>query len=111
MKRKKFVFFAYNPPTTGKFTINGYDYQSDEDFRSVARCKEYKNCGFDMLQLRYEHSYDGEPWETSNTNLMWNVAYAAGIKKLLVTDLRLDRLIRIQRGVPSDVMEKTDGYI
>ena len=106
MKRKKFTFFAYNPPTTGKFTINGFDYQSDEDYRNVARCREYKNCGFEIMQLRYEHAYNGEEWETSNANYMWNVAYEAGIRKMLVTDLRIDYLIRPKRGIVSDVCEK-----
>lgn len=106
MKRRKFTFFAYNPPTSGKFTINGYDYQSDEDYRSVTRCREYKNCGFDLMQLRYEHAYNGEEWETSNANYMWNMAYAAGIKKILITDLRIDFLIRPKRGIVSDVCEK-----
>ena len=106
MKSKKFSFFAYNPPTSGIYTVNGFHYRYSEDFRSVKRCREYKNCGFDMLQLRYEHAYDGEEWETSNTNYMWNMAYAAGIKKLLLTDLRIERLIRPKKGVVSDICER-----
>ena len=95
MKRKNFGFFAYNPPTSGVYTINGCKYKSDEDFRSVKRCKEYKSVGFDVLQLRYEYMFTGEePWETSRTKYMWDIAYKAGIKKVLVTDLRIDRLIR-----------------
>ena len=95
MKRKKFSFFAYNPPTSGTYTINGYTYKSGEDFRSVTRCKEYKNCGFDMIQLRYEYYYTGEDgFENSQTKYMWDKALAAGIKKILVSDRRLDRMIR-----------------
>lgn len=106
MKSKKLRFFAYYPPSSGVYTVNGFDYQYSEDFRNVKRCREYKNCGFDMIQLRYGHAYDGEEWETSNTNYMWNMAYAAGIKKILVTDLRIERLIRPKKGVLSDVCEK-----
>ena len=93
MKRKKFVFFAYNPPTSGVYSVNKYLYKSGEDFRSVKRLREYKNCGFEILQLRYEYAYNGEEWETSQANYLWNIALEAGIKKLLVTDLRLDELI------------------
>lgn len=93
MKRKKFDFYAYHGPTSGKFTINGYEYTYGEDFRSVERYREYKSVGFDMLLLRYENAYDGEEWETSATKLSADKAYAAGIRKMLVTDLRIDRFI------------------
>ncbi len=106
MRSEKLRFFAYYPPSSGVYTVNGFDYQYSEDFRSVKRCREYKNCGFDMIQLRYGHAYDGEEWETSNTNYMWNMAYQAGIKKILVTDLRIERLIRPKKGVLSDVCER-----
>jgi len=106
MKRKKFCFFAYNPPTTGIFTVNGYAYKGDEDFRSVKRCKEYKACGFDLMQLRYESAYNGEPFDQSNTCYLWERAYLAGIRKFLVTDLRIEKLIRPKRGEVSDVCEK-----
>lgn len=95
MKRKQFSFFAYNPPTSGTYTINGYTYKSGEDFRSVKRCREYLNCGFDMFQMRYEYYYTGEDgWENSQTKYMWDIALAAGIKRILVSDRRLDRIIR-----------------
>ena len=94
-KKRKFSFFGYNPPTSGEYGINGYTYRYAENFCSVKRCKEYKNVGFDTLQLRYEYAYTGEePWESSKTKYMWDIAYEAGIKKLLLTDLRIDGLIR-----------------
>ena len=102
MKKHRYEFFAYNPPTSGVYRVNGFDYRSGEDFRSVGRCREYKNCGFNKLQLRYEHAYSGEPWEESETKYMWDVAYAAGIKKMLVTDLRLDRLVSTDKLVGED---------
>lgn len=102
MKRKQFTFFGYNPPTNGEHTINGFTYKN-EDFRTAERCREYKDCGFALMQLRYGHAYDGEEWESSNTNLMWNKALKAGIDKLLVTDLRIERLIRLVKGTPTDI--------
>ena len=100
--KKQYTFFAYNPPTNGEHFVNGGIYKN-EDFRSAKRCKEYKDCGFEIMQLRYGHAYDGEEWESSNTNLMWNEALKAGIKKLLVTDLRIERLIRLVKGEPTNI--------
>lgn len=102
MKRKRFTFFGYNPPTNGVHFINGFAYKN-EDFRTAKRCREYKDCGFELMQLRYGHAYNGEEWESSDTNLMWNEALKAGIKKLLVTDLRIERLIRLVKGTPTNV--------
>ena len=105
--KKKICFFAYNPPTSGIFSVNGFKYQSGEDFRSVKRCKEYKNCGFDKLQLRYEYAYNGEDFENSQTKYMWDIAYKAGIKKILVTDLRIDKLIAYEKLLGKDGLFET----
>lgn len=103
MKAKKFTFYAYYPPTSGSYFVNGYEYRTIEDFRTAKYCKDYKDCGFELLQLRYGHAYNGEPWETSNTNIMWNAAYEAGIRKFLITDLRIEKLIRFKKGTPTDI--------
>ena len=102
MKRKQFTVFGYNPPSNGVHTLNGFSYQN-KDLRTVEHCRDYKECGFALMQLRYGHAYDGEEWETSATNLMWNEALKAGIDKLLITDLRIERLIRLVKGTPTDV--------
>ena len=102
MKRKQFTFFGYNPPSNGVYTVNGFLYRN-KDLRTVEHCRDYKDCGFSLMQLRYGHAYNGEEWETSNTNVMWNEALKAGIDKLLVTDLRIERLIRLVKGTPTNV--------
>lgn len=91
--KKRFEFYAYNPPTSGEYFVNGATYRLGEDFRSVKRYKEYLDCGFTMLQVRYENAYNGEDWATSNTKLVCDKAYKAGVKKLIITDLRIDGLI------------------
>ena len=90
---EKFEFYAYNPPTSGLYTVNGALYRAEEDFRNTKRYREYLDCGFTMLQVRYENAYNGEPWETSNTKLVCDEAYKAGVDKLIITDLRIDGLI------------------
>ena len=92
--KEQFEFYAYNPLTNGVYYINDVPYHYGEDFRNVARYKEYLDCGFTMLQVRYENAYDGEEWETCNTKLVCDEAYKAGVRKLLITDNRMDRLIQ-----------------
>lgn len=91
--KKSFEFYAYNPPTSGTYTVNGVEYRYGEDFRNEKRYREYLDCGFTMLQVRYENAYRGEEWETSNAKRVCDEAKKAGVKKLLITDLRIDRLI------------------
>ena len=105
---KRLEFYAYNPPTCGAFTINGFEYRYGEDFRNVKRYKEYLDCGFTMLQVRYENAYNGEPWEQSNAKKVCDEAYRAGVKKLLITDLRIDALIKNEDIVGEDKIFKTE---
>ena len=66
--RERFDFYGYNTPPSGKYYVDGEVYFLGEDYRSVKRYKEYKNVGFDTLQLRYEYAFTGESsWETSQT--------------------------------------------
>ena len=80
--KKRFEFYAYNPPMCGTYYVDGVAYRYGEDFRNVDRYKEYLDCGFTMMQVRYENAYDGEEWETSNTKRVCDVAYKAGVRKL-----------------------------
>ena len=91
--KNAYEMYAYNPLTDGVYYMNGVPYRYGEDFRNVERYKEYLDCGFTMLQVRYENAYSGEEWETSNTKLVCDRAYAAGVRKLLISDNRIDQLI------------------
>ena len=93
-KRKGFLFYAYNIPTSGNYKYNGYTYRYGEDFRNAKRFKEYVDCGFDMIQARGENAFRGGEWEGSNCKLVFDEALKAGCKKLLVTDSRFDQVIR-----------------
>ena len=62
-ERKEYFFSAYNGPTVGYYTINGYTYYNGEDFRTAKRYKEYLDCGFNILQVRGVNAYSGEEWE------------------------------------------------
>ncbi len=87
---KEFEFFSYRTLTDGHYTIDGVDYFSGEDFRSVERWREYKECGFTMAYP--EDKYSGEPWETSDLKKTMEDAAAAGFDKIIVADNRLNGL-------------------
>ena len=99
MKERETLFYCYNCPTSGYYTVNGYKYLSGEDFRSAKRYKEYVDCGFNMVQARGENSYKGEEWEGSNCQLVFREALKGGCKKILVTDGRFDHWIRDERNL------------
>ena len=98
-KQKEYLFYGYNCPTSGYFTVNGYKYFYGEDFRTAERYKEYRDCGFNMVQARGENSYKGEEWEGSNCQLVFREALKGGIAKILVTDGRFDHWIRDERNL------------
>lgn len=98
-KKEEYLFYAYNCPTSGYYTVNGYKYFYGEDFRTAKRYREYLDCGFNMVQARGENSYQGEGWEGSNCQLVFKEALKAGLKKILVTDSRFDHWIRDERNL------------
>lgn len=93
----EYLFYCYNCPTSGYFTINGYKYFYGEDFRTAERYAEYVECGFNMVQARGENSYKGEEWEGSNCQLVFKEALKGGCTRILVTDGRFDHWIRDER--------------
>ena len=95
--KKEYLFYCYNCPTSGYFTVNGYKYFYGEDFRNAKRYKEYLDCGFNMVQVRGENSFCGGEWEGSNCQLVFQEALKAGCDKMLVTDGRFDHWIRDER--------------
>ena len=99
MQEKEYLFYCYNCPTSGYFTINGYKYFYGEDFRTAERYAEYVDCGFNMVQARGENSYCGEEWEGSNCQRVFKEALKGGCEKILVTDGRFDHWIRDERNL------------
>ncbi len=98
-KNGEYLFYCYNCPTSGFYTVNGYKYFSGEDFRSAERYAEYVECGFNMVQARGENSYKGEQWEGSNCQKVFKEALKGGCKRILVTDGRFDHWIRDGRDI------------
>ena len=98
-KNGEYLFYCYNCPTSGYFTVNGYKYFYGEDYRTAERYAEYVECGFNMVQARGENSYSGEEWEGSNCQRVFKEALKGGCKRILVTDGRFDHWIRDERNI------------
>ena len=76
----RFNFYCYAPPNAGTWKADdGSTMYSGEDFRTVERYKEYKDCGFDTLMVQSSGNYQGEDFETSDLKMVMDRAYAAGI--------------------------------
>ena len=95
--KKEYLFYCYNCPTSGYYTVNGYKYFYGTDFRVAERYKEYLDCGFNVVQARGENSYKGEGFENSNCQRVFREALKAGCDKILVTDGRFDTWIRKEK--------------
>ena len=89
----RFNFYCYAPPNAGTWKADdGSTMYAGEDYRTVERYKEYKDCGFDTLMVQSSGNYQGENFETSNLKMVMDRAYEAGIEQIIVTDNRLQRL-------------------
>ncbi len=108
---KEFEFFSYRTLTDGHYTIDGVDYFSGEDFRSVERWREYKECGFTIAYAN--DKYSGEPWETSALKETMEEIVEAGLDRILVAENRLNALCDGGDGIndkyPTD--ESLDAYV
>ncbi len=94
---KRMEQYAYTPPPALRFEIDGILTPVIEDFRTVERYKEYKECGFDILLAQTSGVYNGEEWESSQAKMVLDRAYEAGLKKVILTDERL-RLLSMTNG-------------
>lgn len=111
-KNDEYLFYCYNCPTAGYFTINDYKYFYGEDFRTAERYAEYAECGFNMVQARGENSYKGEEWEGSNCQRVFKEALKGGCTRILVTDGRFDHWIRDERDLVGEgKMFATEGAL
>ena len=85
---RTFPIYAYSPPPQGKYWIDDVIYPTD-DFRTVERYKEYKECGFNVLFMQRTAAYNGEEWDTCETKRAMQNAVEAGIEKIIIVDERI----------------------
>ena len=94
---RKMHLYAYAPPPDFRFEADGVKSPIIEDFRTVERYKEYKECGFNILLAQTSGLYNGEPRETSITKMVMDRAYEEGLEKVIITDERI-RLLSMKEG-------------
>ncbi len=85
----QFNFYAYRGPTDGKWTENGMQLSAGEDFRTVARYKEYKDAGMTINFPQSSGVFAGEDFATSNAKMVMDRGLEAGLEKTILTDSRL----------------------
>ncbi|MBQ8429365.1 MAG: hypothetical protein IJX30_04655 [Clostridia bacterium] len=93
-----FPMYAYSPPPEGKWWIDDTIYPT-EDFRTVEKYREYKECGFNILFMQGTASFDGTDWENSDTKRCMQYAVEAGLDKIIIVDQRIFNLSLIEGGI------------
>ena len=84
-KEKNINIYAYRPPTDGRIKIQGVYFQG-EDYRTVERFEEYKECGFNTVLSQTPGNYAGEPWEDSRAKYVLELCEKVGIHKVILLD-------------------------
>lgn len=87
---KSTEIFAFYGPGDGKYQ-NGKPMGDGTDFRIKERYQEYKDCGFDILLLENEATYNGEPFETCKVKEIMDICAEIGLK-VIVLDRRIYNL-------------------
>lgn len=88
MNSQPMHIMAYTPPTNGHLKIAGIRYEMGQDFRTLERYQEYRDCGFDVLMQAGETAYKGEAFETSDLKYMMDLAEKTDLR-FLVFDRRI----------------------
>lgn len=104
------VIYGYTPPPDGRYILNDEKYFTGEDYRSVERYKEYKEAGFNTLLSQMTALYSGEEWESSDAKKVMDVAYAAGIDKIILLDKKIMELSRVVGGIVGEGKEFCSEY-
>ena len=97
-KDRAYPMYGYSPPPQGKWWIDDTEYLT-EDFRTVEKYREYKDCGFNILFMQGTASFDGTDWENSDTKRCMQYAVEAGLDKVIIVDQRIFDLSLIQGGI------------
>ena len=95
---REFPIYGYSPPPQGKWWLDDTTFET-EDFRTVERYQEYRDCGFNILFLQGTASYEGGGWENSEAKAVVDRALQAGLEKFILVDQRIFDLSLIEGGI------------
>ena len=95
----QFDFYGYSSASTGEWSIDNIKYSAGQDFRTVERMKEYKDVGMTIFLPQDTALYEGQDFATSDTKKALDMALEAGIKKVIITDRRIQSLSKTNGGI------------
>ena len=95
---KKLNIYAYVGPTNGEYVLADGTKVKNQDFRTVERYQEYKDCGFDTLLLLGNDPYCGEDFASSQLKKNLDMCQKVGLK-CIVYDKRIHDLSMTDNGV------------
>ena len=90
----EFDFFACHTPVPGKFWFDGVIVEEYEDFRTAERYKEYADCGFNIMYLQGNDTYDPDKnnFETSQLKKNLDEIRKGGLSRVIATDIKIHDL-------------------
>ena len=111
----QYDFYGYSSASNGEWSIDNVKYSAGEDFRTVERIREYKDAGMSIYFPQHQGLYS-EPYENSDMKKALDDAMEAGIDKVILNDIRIQKLskstgeLKVDDNV-LDTDEKLDAYI
>lgn len=92
---KHFDYYAYHSISDGKWVVDGDEFTTGEDFRTVERIREYKDAGMTILlpQSKASITY-GTQEELDVLKHVMDISVEGGIDKVIVSDYRFVILCR-----------------
>ncbi len=86
----RFDSYGYSGPSDGTYNIDNVEYDIGQDFRTLERYKEYKECGFNIYlaqtDININNEFNEEVWAKEKTYM--DAAYEAGLK-IILNDQRI----------------------
>lgn len=83
MSNREMPIVGFTAPPNGQLEIDHVFSNVGQDFRTVERYAEYRECGFSEILFSGEDKYKGEDFETSDLKRMLDNAYAAKLKAIV----------------------------
>ncbi len=105
MSNFKMPIVGFTPPPNGHLEIDHVCSEVGQDFRTVERYTEYKECGFSEILFAGEDKYQGEDFAASDLKMMLDNAEKSGLKAIVFDE----RIISLTFHCNSSVIEERFG--
>lgn len=109
MNKNVIEISAWTPPING--WIRAYDGKQIterkfiEDFRTLERYKEYKDCGFDEMIFAGENGYTGEDYASSDLKKMLDLCEKSGVKAVVFDKRILSLTVKAKENIIGELFE------